>query len=352
MTTIFADLRTILARTLRADPSVISPGSSIRRLSNADGTALLAATLAVEDHFGVELPDALLFRVETLEEVTAAIERLRRRGAEAHEPLYDEMEYYRLFDRHEKMRWHLNRDIPWGNLRPEAVSRGERDAIRAVMLAELTSTMASHNFLREFVDDSDFSCWVSVWFYEEVKHFYTLRRWLYLLGADVPNDCAERRVRPDPTGTSRAATCAMTVIAELRLARWYKDMSRLTQEPVLGAILRHLAADESRHAVAFAAFGKRYIDADRGANLVAVLETAYSWLSDPETFKLPLGLFYPAAAGEFRLDTTPTAFKGLARANPKIFDALSEMTGLELRSGQDIKRAVRPLLVASPMMQA
>jgi hypothetical protein len=260
-------------------------------------------------------------------------------------------QYPAIFDRHEHLRWNLNRDIPWNAVRPELVRDEDRFAIRTAALSEFTTLAASHNFLREFVDDVDFSCWVSVWFYEEVKHHYALRRWLERIGIALRGDEIAPRGRPYPVGADPAATCTMNVISELRAARWYSDLSHLTHEPVLAAILRNLAADEARHAVAFASFGKRYLERDRSAHLRPVLEMAYFWLADTTHFKHPADFFYPDAAVEYRIDKVPTALAALERANHKIFEYLTEMTDIPLHGCRDLKRALRPL-VPAPEAQA
>ena len=110
-------------------------------------------------------------------------------------------------------------------------------------------------------------------------------------------------------------------------------------QPRLGQILRYMAADESRHAVAFASFGRRYLEAEPTA-LRPVLEMAYFWLSDPSATRHPADHFYPGAAVEFRIDKVPVARAVLSRADRKIFGYLSEMTGLDLQSPRDLKRAL------------
>jgi len=258
-------------------------------------------------------------------------------------PLHAQMEYFRIFDRHEDLRWSLNRDIPWHDARPDRVSDAERSGVYTAALSEFTTLAASHNFLREFVDDLDFSCWVSIWFYEEIKHHYALRRWLALLDVEVPAAAVGQRAVPYPIGANRAATCTMNVISELRAARWYSDVSRQTREPVLAEIMRRLAADEARHAAVFAEFARRYVDADRQANLRPALEMAYFWLADPDV-KHPADFFYPEAAKEFRIDRVDITRKSLPQANAKAFEYLSKVTGLALHSCRDIKQALRPLL--------
>jgi hypothetical protein len=257
---------------------------------------------------------------------------------------YDDREYSRIFDRHERVRWQLNRDLPWDGFQPERVTDLDRRVVYTAAVSEFTTLAASHNFLREFADDPDFSAWVSIWFYEETKHHYALRRWLALCGIPIPDADILPRARPYPMGESHAGTCTMNVISELRAANWYADMSHLTKEPLLAAIMHNLAADEARHAVAFAAFGKRYLEREREAGLRGVLEMAYFWLADPTWVKHPADYFYPDVAVDFRIDGIELAQSTLPRANAKIFGYLSKMTGLPLSRARDLKRALRPLL--------
>jgi hypothetical protein len=56
--------------------------------------------------------------------------------------LHEEMEYFRLFDRHEGLRWSLNRDVPWAAFRPEAVDDRLRFAVYTACLSEFTTLAA------------------------------------------------------------------------------------------------------------------------------------------------------------------------------------------------------------------
>ncbi|MBY0277171.1 hypothetical protein K2Z84_17695 [Candidatus Binatia bacterium] len=265
---------------------------------------------------------------------------------------YDDREYSRILDRHEHVRWQLNRDLPWDGFRPERVTDLDRRIVYTAAVSEFTTLAASHNFLREFADDPDFSAWVSIWFYEETKHHYALRRWLALCGIPIPDDEVMPRARPYPVGTSHAGTCTMNIISELRAANWYADMAHTTSEPLLAAIMQNLAADEARHAVAFAAFGKRYVAREAAAGVRAVLAMAYFWLADPTQVKHPADYFYPDVAIDFRIDGISQAQSALARADAKIFGYLSEMTGLSLASARDLKRSLRALLPQREALEA
>ena len=72
------DVRTILAHVLHVAPQEVGPQAAIRGLPNVDSAAILQAVIAIEDHFGLEFPDELVFRLETVADVTEVIDHLRQ----------------------------------------------------------------------------------------------------------------------------------------------------------------------------------------------------------------------------------------------------------------------------------
>jgi acyl carrier protein len=72
------DVREIFAGLLRVAVSDIDPDASLQKLPNVNSAAILQATLTIEDHFGVEFPDELVLRLETIGETAALVDELRR----------------------------------------------------------------------------------------------------------------------------------------------------------------------------------------------------------------------------------------------------------------------------------
>jgi acyl carrier protein len=70
-------VREILARVLHLSLHEVAPDMPIRSLRNADSAAVLEATIGIEDRFAVEFPEEVVFRLETVADVVAAVERLR-----------------------------------------------------------------------------------------------------------------------------------------------------------------------------------------------------------------------------------------------------------------------------------
>lgn len=62
-------LRRVIAEQFDIDPDHLAPGTVISRLG-ADSVGALELTMAVEDAFDIEIEDAALDRLHTLEEVT------------------------------------------------------------------------------------------------------------------------------------------------------------------------------------------------------------------------------------------------------------------------------------------
>ena len=54
--------------------------------------------------------------------------------------------------------------------------------LRQICLTELSALYATEMFLRDFYTDIDFCSFVSIWFYEEMKHHMVLRKYLEQCG--------------------------------------------------------------------------------------------------------------------------------------------------------------------------
>ena len=92
------------------------------------------------------------------------------------------MIYDDLFIRLERARWQLSSDIPFDTIDPSLVNEQWRFDLRQICLTELSALYATEMFLRDFYTDIDFCSFVSIWFYEEMKHHMVLRKYLEQCG--------------------------------------------------------------------------------------------------------------------------------------------------------------------------
>ena len=64
-------------------------------------------------------------------------------------------------------------DIPWHTFNAELLSDEQALTIKMNAITEWAALPATEMFLRDNANDSDFSAFMSIWFYEEQKHALT-----------------------------------------------------------------------------------------------------------------------------------------------------------------------------------
>lgn len=194
-------------------------------------------------------------------------------------PLYD-----RIFRRLEKVRWSLA-DIPFDEIDIGLLDGESLTFLRVNCLMELSSLYATRMFLRDFRANPDFCQFVSIWYYEEMKHYLVLRE--YLKAHEMAPDVStfpdlDTELSPSPW----APTLALHYCGELRLGMWYRRWSRETTEPVLSRIYSLISNDEFRHAACYEEFMEQALLRDRGV-LLDFMQAAKWMLVNPNRDKHP-----------------------------------------------------------------
>ena len=173
--------------------------------------------------------------------------------------LYDD-----LFVNLERARWNLSRDIDWDAIEPDKLTPEWIFDVREVCLTELSALYATEMFLRDFYADIDFCSFISVWFYEEMKHHLVLRKYLERVG-EVIEESELPKLRLSFDEGPAIETLTMHFCGEQRLAHWYTAFSANAPEPVLRQIFKVLAADELRHGAAYAKYLRKAVQQAGGA---------------------------------------------------------------------------------------
>jgi hypothetical protein len=168
-------------------------------------------------------------------------------GVARQTPLYD-----RIFRRLERARWQLA-DVPFDQIDAGRLPPRLATVVRVNCMMELSSLYATRMFLRDFREWPDFCQFISIWYYEEMKHYLVLRRYLEAIGtapepADYPDLDTELAAGP------WAPTLALHFCGEMRLGMWYHRWSEVIPEPVLAGIYRRIGDDEFRHAACYRDF--------------------------------------------------------------------------------------------------
>lgn len=80
------------------------------------------------------------------------------------------MLYPEIFKSLERVRWNMEDDVPWASFDPARLTDEQALTIKMNAITEWAALPATEMFLRDNRDDSDFSAFMSVWFFEEQKH--------------------------------------------------------------------------------------------------------------------------------------------------------------------------------------
>ena len=85
----------------------------------------------------------------------------------------NDMLYPKLFQDFERVRWTFE-DMPWDQFDGNLLSDEQAQTIKMNAITEWAALPATEMFLRDHRHDSDFSAFMSIWFYEEQKHSLVL----------------------------------------------------------------------------------------------------------------------------------------------------------------------------------
>jgi hypothetical protein len=180
------------------------------------------------------------------------------------------MLYPEIYKSLERVRWSMEQDIPWHGFDPARLSDEQALTIKMNAITEWSALPATEMFLRDNRDDSDFSAFMSVWFYEEQKHALVLIDYLNRFRPDfAPTEAELHAVRFEFDPAPPCETLMLHFCGEIRLNHWYRCAAQWHTEPVIKAIYETIARDEARHAGAYLQYMRRAIqkggDAARAA---------------------------------------------------------------------------------------
>ena len=171
------------------------------------------------------------------------------------------MLYPELFRDLEKSRWNMASDIPWDSFDASKLSDEQAITIKMNAITEWSALPATEMFLRDNQNDSDFSAFMSIWFFEEQKHSLVLMDYLKRFRPDlVPTEQELHAVRFAFDPAPALETLMLHFCGEIRLTQWYRRASEWHTEPVIKKIYDTISKDEARHAGAYFRYMKRAIE--------------------------------------------------------------------------------------------
>ena len=170
------------------------------------------------------------------------------------------MLYPELFKQLESVRWDMDKDIPWDTFDASLLTDEQAQTIKMNAITEWAALPATEMFLRDNRDDSDFSAFMSIWFFEEQKHSLVLMEYLRRFRPDlVPTEEELHEVRFEFDPAPALETLMLHFCGEIRLNHWYRRAAEWHTEPVIKHIYTTLSQDEARHGGAYLRYMKRAI---------------------------------------------------------------------------------------------
>jgi len=180
------------------------------------------------------------------------------------------MIYPELFKSLEAVRWNMAADIPWDDFDASKLSDDQANTIKMNAITEWSALPATEMFLRDNRHDSDFSAFISVWFFEEQKHSLVLMEYLRRFRPElVPTEEELHRIRFEFDPAPALETLMLHFCGEIRLNHWYRCAADWHTEPVIKAIYRTISQDEARHAGAYLRYMRRALGGGEQGGLQA-----------------------------------------------------------------------------------
>ena len=168
------------------------------------------------------------------------------------------MLYPEIFKSLERIRWNMADDVPWDSFDGSQLTDEQALTIKMNAITEWAALPATEMFLRDNREDSDFSAFMSVWFFEEQKHSLVLMEYLRRFRPElVPTEAELHEVRFDFDPAPALETLMLHFCGEIRLNHWYRRAAEWHSEPVIKAIYETLSRDEARHGGAYLRYMKR-----------------------------------------------------------------------------------------------
>src|SRR5258708_12069070 len=143
----------------------------------------------------------------------------------------------------------MEKDIPGAKSDASLLTDEQAATIKMNAITEWSALPATEMFLRDNHHDSDFSAFMSVWFFEEQKHSLVLMEYLRRFKPEMcPTEEELHAVRFEFDPAPPLETLMLHFCGEIRLSHWYRRPAEWHAEPVLKRIYELIARDEPRHA--------------------------------------------------------------------------------------------------------
>ncbi|MDX2028348.1 MAG: ferritin-like domain-containing protein [Alphaproteobacteria bacterium] len=215
-------------------------------------------------------------------------------------------------------------DLPWDQFDAGKVDPEILKIIKAAALVEYNAHDYANYLCNVFPDDPVFQESAKGWSVEEVQHGEALGAWAeradpsFNFRAAVARYTAGFRVNVNAQESirgSRAGELIARCIVETGTSSYYTALADATEEPVLKAICRHIAADELKHYKLFYDYLKRYLEQE-GLSRLERLKIGLGRIQESEDDELAYAYFAANAPADAVYDRPAYTSAYMIRAYP------------------------------------
>ncbi|AQS84440.1 MAG: ferritin-like domain-containing protein [Acetobacter aceti] len=167
--------------------------------------------------------------------------------------------------------WNIDQ-MDWSSFEPSRVDPDIVAVVKAASVVERNSVDYAVYLKHVFSDDADFKEAADNWALEEIQHGDALGRWAMLADPSWDYPAAFERYRNtfhidlNTTASvrgSRTGELIARCMVETGTSSFYSSLADATEEPLLKAICKQIAADEYRHFKLFYDHMRRYLKRER-----------------------------------------------------------------------------------------
>jgi rubrerythrin len=215
-------------------------------------------------------------------------------------------------------------DLPWDQFDPSKVNPEITKIIKAAALVEYNAHDYAAYLRKVFPDNPAFQQAATDWSHEEVQHGEALGRWAEMADPNfhfqnaVARYTAGYRVNIDADRSIRGSQAGELIarcIVETGTSSYYTALADATEEPVLKAICKNIAADELRHYKLFYDYLKGYMKSE-GLTRMKRLKISLSRMQESEDDELAYAYFAANAPADAIYDRPAYTSAYMIRAYP------------------------------------
>jgi hypothetical protein len=161
---------------------------------------------------------------------------------------YEDNLYFKYRRNSRRVQWSID-DWNFREARPDLLTARQRALLHTFATGETSGFTVGASFLQSFRNSPELGAFFSIWFFEEMNHYFGYHRYLERMGEPWSSERKEKvtGVRFLPYSEDPLEVAAANMHQELIGYLVYRSFARQCRDPFLAALVDTFAKDELRH---------------------------------------------------------------------------------------------------------